>query len=221
VSTRPDSIDRSGGLRLAAFFFMGAALSGLACRRGTPSITVESRSAGEPDAGTGSGRAASNGAKDGSGVSRAEMRSIDLFLAKNPNLRLATDADAHASDDSAEVSHLYGVYHPFFVRGDVNDDGAIDFAAAFVDRARTGASPWFTIAIFCSDRSGGFREPEILEREISLERGDISIDRDCVIITPDLGEDANRRYRWNELRRRFEFVSDDDEAADPRPINRI
>lgn len=156
-----------------------------------------------------------------SSLTRAETRSIDVFLAKNPNLRLATDADAQASDDSAEVARLYGVYHPFFVRGDVNDDGALDFAVAFVDRTKIGAAPWFTVVVFFSDRTGGFREPEVLEREISLERGDLSVDRDCVIITPDLGEDANRRYRWNGLRRHFEYVSDDEGSPEPRPINRI
>ncbi len=221
MTESPRAVEGSGGLRLAAFVCVLAAIGGFSCRRASSPVTVESRPGEESEGGAGSGRAAARASQDASALGRAETRSIDLFLAKNPNLRLATDADAQSSDDSAEVSKLYGVYHPFFVRGDVNDDGALDFAAAFVDRSKVGAPLWFTVAVFCADHSGGFRQPEILEREVSLERGDISIDRDCVIITPDLGEDANRRYRWNGLRRRFEYVSDDEDTAEPRPINRI
>jgi hypothetical protein len=213
----------SGGLRLAAFVCAFAAAGAWGCRRGPSRLTVEPAPDEDPHA---SGAASPGGAAgkpilDPFSLTRAESRSIDLFLSKNPSLRLARDSDAKGSDDADDVAKLYGVYHPYFVRGDVNDDGSLDFAAAFVDRQKPGPDLWFTVVVFCSDRAGGFRAPETLEREISLERGDLSIDRDCVIVTPDLGEDSNRRYRWNSLRRQFEFVSDDDETAEPRPINRI
>ena len=214
----------SGGLRLAAFVCVFAAAGGWGCRRGPSRVTVESA----PDGDSHAAGAVSPGAASGMPIldpfslTREESRSIELFLAKNPSLRLARDTDAKGSDDADDVAKLYGVYHPYFVRGDVNDDGSLDFAAAFVDRQKSGADLWFTVAVFCADRTGGFRSPEILEREISLERGDLSIDRDCVIVTPDLGEDANRRYRWNSLRRKFEFVADDDDGtAESRPSNRI
>jgi hypothetical protein len=220
VSARKRIRER-GGLRLAAFFCLLAA-AGLACRRGISRATADSHLAAETDALSRSApESVSANAPGPSFLTRAEARSIDAFLAKNPDLRLATDADEKASDDSDDVMRLYGVYHPYFVRGDVNDDGSLDFVAAFTNQKNTGADPRFTVAVFCSDRSGRFGEPVILEREISIGRGDVSIDRDCVLITPDLGEDASRRYRWNGLRRHFDFVSDDDGSAEPHPLDRI
>ncbi|MGH9443085.1 MAG: hypothetical protein ACRD16_12515 [Thermoanaerobaculia bacterium] len=211
------------GASLAAL--LGALAAGFvfpACRRAASRVTVEALPAAQESPASGaSSPGAGKSSPDPFSRTRSEQRSIALFLARNPTLRLATDADAQDSDDAEDVAKLYGVYHPYFVRGDLNDDGALDFAAAFVDRQKSGTGRWFTVAVFCSDSTGGFREPEVLERAISLDGGDISIDRDCVIVTPDLSEDASRRYRWNSLRRRFDFVTDDDEAADPRPLNRI
>jgi hypothetical protein len=194
----------------------------LGCRQNPSRVRIDTLPATEGGSGsTSPPTAASIPAQEKFSFTRAEARSIEVFLAKNPDLRLAGDTDARSTDDSEDVAKLYSIYHPYFVRGDVNDDGALDFVVGFVDRKRPGGPPWFTIVAFCSDGKGTFRDPEVLEREVSLERGDISIDRDCIVVTPDLGDDSSRRYRWNSLHRRFEFVSEDDGKAEPRPINRI
>jgi len=152
----------------------------------------------------------------------AEARAVRAFLSAHPAWRMAADSDARASDDGDEVSRLYGVYHPFFVRGDIDDDGALDFVLAFVDREKKSPPGAFTVAAFCGDGRGGFRPPQVIESEIALASGDISIDRDSILITPDLSDDdASRRYRWNPRRRRFEFVADDDSSPDRPPIARI
>ena len=154
--------------------------------------------------------------------SAAEAAAIRGFLAGHPSLRVASDGDARLPDDADDVSRLYGVYHPYFVRGDIDDDGVLDFVVALVDRQKRSAAPWFSIVAFRADGSHGFRQGQMIESAISLEAGDISIDRDAIVITPDLGEtDSARRYRWNPRERRFDFVADEDLAPDPTPSNRI
>jgi hypothetical protein len=155
------------------------------------------------------------------GLTAAERRAIAKFQAANPDLRMATDADAKTSDQYDEVAQLYGIYHPYFVRGDVDDDGRLDFLAAFVDRKSPSGSPWFSVAIFRGGAGGEFQPPEFLEKEISLQDGDLSIDRDSILITPDISQDANRRYHWNAGHQRFEFVTDAGEPGPDRPTSRV
>jgi len=52
----------------------------------------------------------------------AEQTAVDAFLREHPDLRVAKDSDHRVSEDDG-VKELYGVYHPYFVRGDDNDDG--------------------------------------------------------------------------------------------------
>ena len=120
------------------------------------------------------------------------------------------------------MTSLYGVYHPYFVRGDLDDDGVLAFVAAFVDRGKPAATPWFTVVAFPGDGHGGFRPPQIIESEISLQRGDLSVDRDAIVITPDLAEDdTTRRYRWDARKKRFDFVSGEEAAPDQAPSTRV
>jgi hypothetical protein len=155
-------------------------------------------------------------------LSGAETSAVRAFLTSHPGWRVASDSDARPSEDADDMAPLYGVYHPYFVRGDLDDDGRLDFVAAFVDRGKPAASPWFSVVAFLSDGRGGFRPPLVIESEISLERGDLSIDRDAVVVTPDLSEDdTSRRYRWNARQKRFEFVSGDDTEPDQTPSTRI
>jgi hypothetical protein len=151
----------------------------------------------------------------------AERRAVAQFLSRHADLRPAADGDAHETDEAKDVARLYGVYHPFFVRGDLNDDGIIDFAIAFVSRRKIAPASWFSVVVFFGDRRGGFVEPRFVEREISLADGDLSIDRDSLLITPDVAQDDLRRYRWNPSKRELEFVSGDDNPADRPPTNRI
>jgi hypothetical protein len=151
----------------------------------------------------------------------AEKAAVDEFLRQHADLRLATDADRqHTRDGDSDIRRLYGVYHPFFVRGDLNDDGILDFVLAFVRRDSSRDSPWFSVVVFtgrADSAAPAFQPGAFIERDITLARGDLSIDRDAVLITPDLGDEAVRRYRWDPLRRSYVFVRDDDEE-DETPI---
>ena len=148
--------------------------------------------------------------------SPAEKAAVEGFLRLHADLRLAADADRQG-DRNDHVRRLYGVYHPYFVRGDLNDDGVLDFVLAFVRRDRSRDTPWFSVVVFTGRGDSGpaaFSAGTFIEKDISLARGDLSIDRDAVLITPDLEDEAVRRYRWDPLRRAYMFVRDDDEEED-------
>jgi hypothetical protein len=148
----------------------------------------------------------------------AEKAAVEGFLRQHTDLRLATDADRQGTrDGDSDVRRLYGVYHPFFVRGDLNDDGILDFILAFVRRDSGRDSPGFSVVVFIgrADSAGSaFHSGAFIERDVTLARGDLSIDRDAVLITPDLADEAVRRYRWDPLRRSYVFVRDDAEEEE-------
>ena len=151
--------------------------------------------------------------------SPAEKAAVEEFLRLHADLRLAADADRQ-DDRNSHVRRLYGVYHPYFVRGDLNDDGVLDFVLAFVRRDRSRDTPWFSVVVFTGREGSGaaaFSAGTFIEKDISLARGDLSIDRDAVLITPDLDDEAVRRYRWDPLRRAYMFVRDDEEEDTPIP----
>ena len=149
----------------------------------------------------------------------SEKAAVEEFLRRHPDLRVATDGDRrgnHGGD--GDVRGLYGIYHPYFVRGDLNDDGILDFVLAFVQRGSSRGTPWFSVVVFTGrDQGRGFNAGTFLEREVSLARGDLSIDRDAILITPDLSDEAVRRYRWDPVHRDYVFVRDDEEA-DEQPV---
>ena len=148
----------------------------------------------------------------------AEKAAVEDFLRQHADLRVATDADRqNTREGDTDIRRLYGVYHPFFVRGDLNDDGILDFVLAFVRRDSGRDTSWFSVVVFIgrSDTAGpGFHPGAFIERDVTLARGDLSIDRDAVLITPDLADEAVRRYRWDPLRRSYVFVRDDAEDED-------
>jgi len=152
---------------------------------------------------------------------------VEDFLRRHPDLRLPTDADRRVSPSGeGDLRHLYGVYHPYFVRGDLNDDGILDFVMAFVRRDSAPSTPWFTVVVFSGRDPGGTASPPafgpetFLERDITLAAGDISIDRDAVVITPDLDDDTTRRYRWDPARKSYVFVRDEETDTDPPDLSR-
>jgi len=140
----------------------------------------------------------------------------------HPELRPAIDSDRRVPrEGDGDVVHLYGIYHPYFVRGDVNDDGNLDFVMAFVRRDTKKGTPWFSIVVFSGlGADKGFDKGIFLERDISLIHGDVSIDRDAVLITPDLSDEAVRRYRWDPIHRSYVFVRDDEEDPEGPPLSR-
>jgi hypothetical protein len=123
------------------------------------------------------------------------------------------------------MESVYAGYHPFFVRGDLDGDGLLDFVQAFL-RVRNGG-PWFDVAVFFGLPGGGFSEPVWVERGISLADGDVSVERSLVVVTPDLAREETRRWRWEPGERRFEDADatpsaepDDPDAPDETPDER-
>ncbi|HEX5856016.1 MAG TPA: hypothetical protein VFZ57_10380 [Thermoanaerobaculia bacterium] len=142
---------------------------------------------------------------DVSGRTKAERlavdEALDAFKKEGLLLRVAEDGDAAESDERRDLEEVYGVYHPFFVRGDLDGDGKLDFAQAFVEKGNGG--PWFHVAVFFGTGDGTFRKPLWVERAISLAAGDITIERSLLIVTPDLELDPSRRWRWEAGEKRF------------------
>jgi hypothetical protein len=155
---------------------------------------------------------------DGAGRTPAEERALLLALATwerekgSPALRVAEDGDAGDSDARSDLEDLYAEYHPYFVRGDLDGDGRVDFAQAFVETGRAGA--WFHVAVFFGREGGGFGPPVWVERAVSLAGGDLSIDRSLLVVTPDLAADESRRWRFDRTTGTF---VDADEAAPLKP----
>lgn len=192
---------------LTLFACRKASLSAVAARPGASLPAPAERSARVPVPRTGAGEYP---------FTPAEKSAVDEFLRLHPDLRLAADADRQDARYS-HVRRLYGVYHPYFVRGDLNDDGVLDFVLAFVRQDHSRDTPWFSVVVFTGrERSGAaaFSAGSFIEKDVSLARGDLSIDRDAVLITPDLEDEAVRRYRWDPLRQTYMFVRDDDEEED-------
>jgi hypothetical protein len=154
---------------------------------------------------------------DAAGRTPAEGGAIALALeslAKQkeaPALRVAEDADAAATDARADLQDLYVEYHPYFIRGDLDGDGRLDFAQAFVETGRGGA--WFHVAVFFGRDGGGFDPPVWVERAVSLANGDLSMERTLLVVTPDLAVEETRRWRFDRKTRTFV------DADEPAPLN--
>jgi hypothetical protein len=179
---------------------------------------VATNHAAKADAAPAPTPAAAPVSSDPYGLRPVEKAAVEAFLAAHTDLRMALDADARSPD--ASLLHLYGVYHPYFVRGDVNDDGVLDFVMAFVRRDSPSGTPWFSVVVFAGREKGGYETGTFLERDISLADGDISVDRDAIVITPDTEDDPNRRYRWDAVHRQFRFVNDDEEPSETPGVTR-
>ncbi len=154
---------------------------------------------------------------DASGRTKAERlaveEALEAFRKEGLVLRAAEDGDAAESDERRDLEDVYGDYHPFFVRGDLDGDGKLDFAQAFVEKGTGG--PWFHVAVFFGTGDGAFRKPLWVERAISLAAGDVTIERSLVIVTPDLGLDPSRRWRWEPGEKRFVDADEVPRRSDP------
>lgn len=197
--------------RFARAAALGLLLAGTACRRREVSEAAAARPP-EPRPSPAPASAETSGYE----FRPAERTAVAACLRANPDLRPAEDDDRRRTEASEEVAELYGVYHPYFVRGDVNDDGLLDFVLAFVRRDSDRDAPWFSIAVFAGQAGGAFAPAIFLERDISLADGDLSLDRDAIVVTPDMDDEATRRYRWDPERRLHVFVRDTpDEPPSP------
>ncbi|HKA36176.1 MAG TPA: hypothetical protein VKH43_05110 [Thermoanaerobaculia bacterium] len=211
------SLSSFRGLALAAAFL----LLSTACRKSLAApraAAASGSSAAEEPAREPSPAAPASPDSAGYPFSRAERKAVEEFLGRHPDLRLAKDSDREEpSGSDGDVRKLYGVYHPYFVRGDLNDDGILDFVLAFVRRDSSRGTPWFSVVVFTGKQErgdSGFSAGSFIERDVSLSRGDLSVDRDAVLITPDLADEAVRRYRWDPMRRSYIFVRDDADDDD-------
>ncbi len=153
-------------------------------------------------------------ADSGSGRTPAEESAVAAVAAQG--LRPATDEDAEESEGRDDLRNLYGDYRPYFVRGDFDGDGRLDFAQCFV--RRDGPEPLFDVAVFFGTPAG-FAPPRWVERGIPLSAGDLSIDRSVLIVTDDVDQDASRRFRWDASSDRFVDVDagagDEEDGAEP------
>ncbi|MEO8188942.1 MAG: hypothetical protein ABI682_01265 [Acidobacteriota bacterium] len=212
------ALGRRGGA-LALFL---AALCVFSCRRSTRSVSGPgtASSAASPEKSRSPARAISSGYV----FTPPETGALDDFLKKNPNLRIARDSDRRPGPDGdTELKSLYGVYHPYFVRGDVNDDGVLDLVVAFVRRDLGRGTSWFSVVVFTGRGvSGGAREfssGTFIERDISLARGDLSVDRDSIVISPDLESDTVRRYHWDPVAHTFVLVPESDDDSESPSVS--
>jgi len=146
----------------------------------------------------------------------AERRAIEAAIAEAASaaprlsLRPALDGDATDTDERRDLDSVYGEYHPYFTRGDLNGDGRLDFVQAFVEKGRSGL--WFHVGAFFGKADGSFEGPVWVEKAISLADGDVTLERSLVVITPDVAADPVRRWRWEPAERVFV-----DPDAEPRP----
>ena len=169
-------------------------------------------------------RSASRAISSGYVFTPQESGALDDFLKRNARLRVARDGDRRAGQDGdAELKSLYGIYHPYFVRGDVNDDGVLDLVVAFVRRDLGRGTAWFSVVVFTGrggpGGDGGFSSGIFIERDISLARGDLSVDRDSIVISPDLESDTVRRYHWDPAAHTFVLVPETSEDAESPSVS--
>lgn len=147
-----------------------------------------------------------------SGRTPREEKAVAAALAAG--LRPATDEDATDSESREELRVLYGDYRPYFVRGDFDSDGRLDFAQAFV--RRDGPEPLFDVAVFFG-ASEGFAPPIWVDRGLQLSAGDLTVDRSVLVVTEDVEQDVSRRLRWDPARSVFVDVDAGSDGEDAEP----
>ena len=147
-----------------------------------------------------------------SGRTPGEERAVAAVAV--PGLRPAADDDAADSEAREELRALYGDYRPYFVRGDFDADGRLDFAQAFV--RRDGPEPLFDVAVFFG-RDTGFAAPVWVDRGAPLAAGDLSIDRSVLVVTDDVEREIFRRWRWDSETARFVDVDEGDGEGGAAP----
>jgi len=157
---------------------------------------------------------------DRSGRTAAERKAIARV--QRAGVRPAEDDDGLESDSRDELIEVYATYHPYFVRGDLDGDGRLDFAQAYV--YKVGGEDRFDVAVFFGNEDGTFTGPVFVERGLDLGAGDLAMERTVLIVTPDLSQDDIHRWRWDPREQRFgdadEGRSTDDDLPDEGPDER-
>lgn len=196
---------------LLSLLLLGALVAGVALYR-----SVRPAEPGTPHGGT---------ATAGGPTAREQQAIAKAAAGLGKGVHAATDEDGSNTESRREMESVYAGYHPFFVRGDLDGDGLLDFVQAY-SSLRNGR-PWFDVAVFFGLPGGGFSEPVWVERGISLADGDVSMERSLVLITPDLAREETRRWRWEPEEKRFEDADatvsaepQDQDAPDETPDER-
>jgi len=148
-----------------------------------------------------------------SGRTEAEEEAVGATWTSG--VRPATDEDALESEARQELRDLYGAYRPYFVRGDFDFDGRLDFAQAFV--RREGPEPLFDVAVYFGEEGGGFGPAVWVDRGLLLAGGDLSIDRSVLVVSEDVEQDVSRRWRWEPSAGRFVDVDAEAGEGDEAP----
>lgn len=143
----------------------------------------------------------------------AEREAIER--ASRPGYRPALPSDGQSTPERDDLAALYGRYDPYFVRGDLDDDGRPDFVQAFV--REKDDSVLFDVFVFFGQEGGGYSAPVLVEQGVALDAGDLTVDRTLVIVTPDLAAEESYRYRFDPATRKFVDVDAGAGTPDDEP----
>ena len=109
----------------------------------------------------------------GSTLTPEEQKTLDTWLKKYPDLRMATDLDCGCAENIQQVRRYlkesgdpFPAYHPFIATGDFNGDGVRDFAVAVVNAARSEHK--FTLVIFNGPFTAKTDSPAFYETNLDL-----------------------------------------------------
>ena len=112
-------------------------------------------------------------------VSKAHRAVLQEWLARNPQMRVATDKDCGQClvEIEAQSKANGAVYHPYYAVGDFNGDGKEDFAVALIESKPVKKRLYekFAVAVFNGPFKGSARKhtPAFLRGDLNLRDGGI------------------------------------------------
>lgn len=109
-------------------------------------------------------------------VSAEHQAVLQRWLAREPDLRVATDVDCgKCTEEVAYQSKASGMdYHPYYTVGDFNGDGKKDFAVALIEvepEEEGRAKIKFAVAVFNAPFSRRKVEPTFFKDNLNLRDG--------------------------------------------------
>ena len=150
------------------------------------------------------------------GLRDAERAAVESFLRDNTDLRVATDADQR----KAENDDLPGCTASTTRTSCAETSTTTGFSTSSSPSCAgtpTGTRPGSRSR--CSrETASGFAPGTFLERDVSLADGDLSVDRDSIMITPDLEDESRPAIPLGSERRLHVFVRDDADEEPPSAV---
>src|SRR5256885_3255328 len=109
-------------------------------------------------------------------ISPQHQMILQQWLKREPDLRVATDADCgRCADDIANQRRLSGAdYHPYYIVGDFNGDGKQDFAIALIEmesEAEGRGVQKFVVAVFNAPFNSRKISPTFFKDNLNLRDG--------------------------------------------------